>query len=187
MTPRGTRRASINSKGTTRNVLSQRRDTRTTGRPARQRQPLPSTVTIHGKDIATRIFLESYRHDRQPARFTAAKQFVPSLTRDQTLISEVVAVLLLPVNQQVAYVDELPSFDHCDMLTNHSRYYILQSVAKYRAGGNQLPATIRVGGREFDTRRFLESFQGDKRQAPQGIAAYASVTNPSVCEVALGL
>jgi hypothetical protein len=60
-------------------------------------------------------------------------------------------------------------------------------LAKYRAGGNQLPKTLKVGVSEIITRRYLESFRGDARHAPQGIAAHANMMQPRMCEVALSL
>ena len=123
-------------------------------------KPFPLTVTIRGgKEIATRLFLESYRYDRRPAPFVTVKQSGgPSLMRDQPLISEVVAVLLLRTNQPAEHVDVLPSFDHCDTRVDCSRNYIFECLAKYRAGGNQLPKTLKVGVSEIIRAATLSPF-----------------------------
>ncbi|WP_063679804.1 hypothetical protein [Bradyrhizobium neotropicale] len=91
------------------------------------------------------------------------------------------------MSQQNEYPDVLPSFEKHNTTAEKSRVYILQCLAKFRASGNALPRNLRIGGQDFDTHSFLASFSYDKREAPPGIAAYATVMQPSMCEVALSL
>jgi hypothetical protein len=54
--------------------------------------------------------------------------------------------------------------------------------------GEPLPATASVGGRAVETRRFLEAYHFDKREASPAMTAHiATVERPLMCEVALSL
>ncbi|MGY4570800.1 hypothetical protein [Bradyrhizobium sp. USDA 3256] len=76
----------------------------------------------------------------------------------------------------------------------------LERLVKQRANGEALPATVNIHGRIVDTRRFLEGFRFDKREAlptmtahivrmerPLTCAHIATMARPLVCEVALSL
>lgn len=150
-------------------------------------EPLPETVTLLGRSVETRAFLQAFQSDRRPGPFVPVKQFGESLLRDRPTMKEVATALLHDMGKPNEEADVLPSFDRHNTTDHQSRHYILRSLAKFRAGGNALPRSIRIGKSELDTRSFLASFGYDAREAPADIAAYVSMTHPSVREVALSL
>ncbi|MGY3589010.1 hypothetical protein ACVIGB_002035 [Bradyrhizobium sp. USDA 4341] len=69
---------------------------------------------------------------------------------------------------------------------NHD--HTLERLVKLRANGEILPSTVNVQGRMVETRRFLEGFRFDKREAsPTMTARIATMERPLMCEVALSL
>jgi hypothetical protein len=69
---------------------------------------------------------------------------------------------------------------------NHDQ--TLERLVKLRASGEPLPATVSIGGRAVETRRFLEAYRFDKREASPGMTAHiATVERPLMCEAALSL
>lgn len=70
---------------------------------------------------------------------------------------------------------------------NH-RDQALERLVKLYADGQPIPATVNVGGRVEEARRFLESYRFDRRPASPGMMACVSTVERSLMsEVALSL
>ena len=64
----------------------------------------------------------------------------------------------------------------------------LEQLVKLRASGETLPSTVTIRGQAVETRRFLQTYRHDYRDASPAIACYiTAIERPLMCEAALAL